>query len=1084
MKNGVPIIHEMKSKALYLEKIIADDKEIEQEKNFFLSEEEYRSIIELSSVGIFIGDMHGKIISWNIAMEKLTSISQIDAVGQKVWDVLYKLTPIEYKNPEYLIILENRMMSSINEWPYWQRQVSEQRITSLNGSDLSVKVSTFVTTSHEGNLLVSVYHDNSKQIQAERKLTSQNEALSKLNQFSIELSRLKLEDDMEALITKQIKEFTGAIGVIYSEYNAANRTLTPKHIELEPGMLEILASLLDNHVTKIQSYLTDYIYFELTKDLIGTSNSLTEISLGIIPNSIGASAQSLFNADRFIRIAYLVEGKLYGTSLLALSKNQPDPPMEILQNFVSLAAASLRHKRTEEALCRSEEMLRTITDNAADIILKLDNKGTILYTSRSFSGYKKEEIIGKNFSEWTMPEFHEIMNESLVQLFNDGKPQTFQSRALANNHEIRWYLSRLSPVVEDNIVISAVLILSDITEQKYAEEALRESEENYRVIAQSTSDVIFIVDRLGKQLFLNKSVEKVLGYKVEEMIGRSFFEFVPEENIKDFHSQLENVFLFKEACNFTALIYHKDGYPVDVEMNVTLVKLRGEYVGLGSIRDITARKRASEELQNSIERNKALLEANPDLMFVFNSNCKIVDFHSESHNQLLIEPEKFLGKLIDDILPHELVVETRQKVEKVLMTGISEYTTYELKIENKLKYFESRYVPCGKAEVLSIVRDITEQKNADMELNMAKESYQAIFNSVSEAIYILNEQGNFLDVNRGAEKMYLMNKEEFIGQSPVAIAAKGRNNIEEIQYIMERVAESGIPENFDFWAERKNGDVFLKEVIVNKAKYFGKNVLIAAARDITEKKRDEELLKLKNEELQNLNAEKDKFFSIIAHDLRSPLISFLGITKLLAEDLPNLTINEIQDMARGMEKSADGLFCLLENLLEWSRLQRGLINLCLDKLGLRQNVAKTVETLVELARKKEIEIENQIPEELVVTVDENMLASIIRNLVSNALKFTYKGGRIDIDAKSLDEDFVQVSISDNGIGMDADILNNIFNKNVQTSRQGTNGEPSSGLGLIICKDFIEKHNGKIWAESEEGKGSTFYFTLPVNLQTE
>jgi PAS domain S-box-containing protein len=951
-------------------------------------------------------------------------------------------------------------------------------LTSLNGSDITAKVSSFVTASQDGNLLVTVIRDISSQKQVEKTLAYQNEALSKLNKFSLELSRLKLEDNMEELITKRIKEFTGAIGVVFSEYIPETRTLTPKHMELDPGMLEILVNLLDKHVHKIHSELSDFMYYELTANMIGTGKSLTEVSLGAIPQSVGSTAQVLLMADRFIRVAYMVEGKLYGTSLIALSKTSPDPPMEILENFVCLAAASLRHKRTEQALWKSEEMLRTVTDNAADIILKLDDEGTILYTSRAFSGYTKEEIIGKNFCEWTAPEFHDLMRQSLDVVIHEAIPQAYQSRALGNNHEIRWHLSRLTPVVVDREVKYAVLIISDITDRKLAEEALRESEENYRVITQSTLDIVFIIDRAGKQLFLNSSLEKILGYKVEDLIGRSISEFVPEVSFPDFHKQLENVFLFKETCNFASVMHHCDGYLIEVEINARLVKLKGEYVALGTIRDITAKKRAEAELKNSLLRNKALLEAIPDLMFVFNSNCKIVDFHSESHNQLLIDPDMFLGKLIDDILSHEVVVTTHQKVERVLNTGKSEYSTYQLKIGDDLKYFESRYVPCGNNEVLSIVRDITDQKSAEKELNISKETYLDIFNSVTEAIYILDESGKFLDVNKGAERMYQMDKLEFLGHSLDIIAAPDFNDMEEIGKKMNKVLADEDSVSFELWAEGKTGGVFLNEVIVNKGRYFGKDVLIAAARDITEKKKEEDMIKHKNDELINSNAEKDKFFSVIAHDLRSPLVSFLGLTQILAEELSSLTINEIQEMATGMKRSADSLFGLLENLLEWSRLQRGLIRYSPKKFLLQKKISETMKAVAEIATIKEIEIGYHIPDDLEVFGDENMIASTIRNLSSNALKFTSKGGQISLAAKINDNNEVEISVQDSGIGMNKEIMDNLFVMDVHINRQGTEGEPSSGLGLIICKDFISKHGGKIWAESEEGKGSTFHFTLP------
>lgn len=1063
---------------LDIESLIGVNDGITSENNKFLNGEEYKSIIELSSDGIFIGDRQGKVISWNNGMENLTGIKLADAVDQNMWDIIYQLTPKEYQNPTFLSTLEKRFLSIINDWAYWQKKVYEHKMTGIDGTVIIVELSTFVTASPNGNLIVAALRDVSSQKQAEMSLALKYEALLKLNQFSIELSKLSSEDNMEALISRRIKEFTGAIGVVFSEYNAETRTLTPKHIELEPDMLEVMVSLFDNHVHKIQTVLRDYMYHELTSTIIRIGSSLFEVSLGAIPFSVGATAQSMLMADRFIRVSYLVNGKLYGTSLLAMGQYQPDPPMEILENFVFLAASAIQRRRKEEALRKSEEILRTIAENAGDIILNLDAEGTILYTNRVMPGYEKKDMIGRNFCEWTLPEYHEQMTESLDCVFNRAIPQTYQSRALGLDHEIRWYLSRLSPVITGGDVKNAILSITDITEKKQEEKALRVSEENYRVIAQSTFDVIFIIDRSGKQLFFNKSVERVLGYKIEELVGRSFSDFLPEDSVAEYLKQLGNVFLYKEVCRFVTLMYHKDGSLLNVEINIKLVKLKGEYVGQGSIRDITAKMRSEEEFRINNARNNALLEAIPDLMFVFNSNCKIVGFHSESNDLMPEDSETYLGKYIDDILPQEVAVITHEKVEKVLSTGKAENSTYRMQIGGVLKYFESRYVPCGKNEVLSMIRDITLQKHSEENLNIAKESYLDVFNSVAEAIYLLDESGTYIDVNKSAEKMHLRDKQEFIGKTLEIFAAPDLNNLAEIKNLMNRVTDTGVPACFECWVQRKNGEVFPEEVFVNKGKYFGKNVLIATARDISEKKQAEEMIKLKNEELQNINSEKDKFFSIIAHDLRSPFNSFLGLTQIMADDLPNLSLNEIQTMASSMSKSATNLYSLLENLLQWARIQQGAIPFTPEIVQLKPLIDECIAITLETAKNKGIDISYNIQENTAVFVDSNMLQTVIRNLVSNAIKFTCKGGKISVSAKTGDNNSIEISVRDTGIGMSREMVDNLFRPDVKTSRKGTENEPSTGLGLILCKEFVEKHGGQIWAESEVGKGSTFYFTIP------
>ncbi|MEI6089528.1 MAG: PAS domain-containing sensor histidine kinase [bacterium] len=249
--------------------------------------------------------------------------------------------------------------------------------------------------------------------------------------------------------------------------------------------------------------------------------------------------------------------------------------------------------------------------------------------------------------------------------------------------------------------------------------------------------------------------------------------------------------------------------------------------------------------------------------------------------------------------------------------------------------------------------------------------------------------------------------------------------------------------------------------------------------DITERMKAEEEIKLKNEELQKANAEKDKFFSIIAHDLRGPLGNYMGLAQIMADELPTLKINEIYKISKALSDSATNIYHLLENLLNWSLIHQGLLTFNPLVIQLLPLVNESIEVVLETAKIKGIEISVDISNNLQVFADKNMLQTVIRNLVTNSVKFTHKGGKINISAQNNDDKSVEISINDTGIGMDKDILDNLYRIDVKTARKGTEGELSTGLGLLLCKEFIEKHNGKLWVVSKEGKGSTFYFTLPI-----
>jgi signal transduction histidine kinase len=190
-----------------------------------------------------------------------------------------------------------------------------------------------------------------------------------------------------------------------------------------------------------------------------------------------------------------------------------------------------------------------------------------------------------------------------------------------------------------------------------------------------------------------------------------------------------------------------------------------------------------------------------------------------------------------------------------------------------------------------------------------------------------------------------------------------------------------------------------------------------------------------------------------------------------------MATQEIKEITVSMKESAQNIYTLLENLLEWSRLRRGRLDFVPERLNINEKINDCIGVLSEYARKKEIQIFVSIPGALEIHADNHMFDTIVRNLVSNAIKFTNVGGKISVEAISNNNHFIEMKVSDSGIGMPPELKSKLFLLSEKTSRPGTNGEMSTGLGLLLCKEFIEKHGGRIWVESEVGKGSSFYFTM-------
>lgn len=234
----------------------------------------------------------------------------------------------------------------------------------------------------------------------------------------------------------------------------------------------------------------------------------------------------------------------------------------------------------------------------------------------------------------------------------------------------------------------------------------------------------------------------------------------------------------------------------------------------------------------------------------------------------------------------------------------------------------------------------------------------------------------------------------------------------------------------------------------------------------------------KNAELTQINSEKDKFFSIIAHDLINPFSGFLGMTDMLVEDVPTLSPTKLATNIKMLNESAKNLFQLLENLLGWAQLQQGSLSFYPQELDLSDMILFSIQGINPRAIQKGIKIVNEVSEIQKTYSDEKMIGCVLRNLLSNAVKFTKREGKVTIRSKIAENSMVEISVADTGVGMSKETVKKLFKVYEKVGFAGTDNEPSTGLGLLLCKEFVNKNGGNIWVESEVNQGSVFHFTLP------
>ncbi len=382
--------------------------------------------------------------------------------------------------------------------------------------------------------------------------------------------------------------------------------------------------------------------------------------------------------------------------------------------------------------------------------------------------------------------------------------------------------------------------------------------------------------------------------------------------------------------------------------------------------------------------------------------------------------------------------------------------------------------------LLSSINNISIRKKAEEELKASEEKFRSLFSSMSEGFalheVIFDAHRNpvdymILEVNQAFEKMVGIELKKAKGY--LATVVYGVPTAPYLEIYAE-VAATGKPQSFRSFFSPFNK--YYDILVYSPYKDFFATVFS----DITEQQKAEESLMNNEARLIHLNATKDKFFSIIAHDLKSPFNSILGFSKLLVESVRSNDYAHVEQYATIIEKSTQRTMELLMNLLEWSRSQTGKMEYLPEYLEINSIVNEVLELFEQSALQKNITIYKEPFPFTTLWADKILLSTILRNLISNAIKFTHTGGEIHLSGK-VEQDMIEICMRDNGVGIKKEDLKKLFLIEENFTSKGTLNEQGTGLGLILCKEFVEKQGGKIRVESIYGQGSTFYITLPSNL---
>jgi len=492
-----------------------------------------------------------------------------------------------------------------------------------------------------------------------------------------------------------------------------------------------------------------------------------------------------------------------------------------------------------------------------------------------------------------------------------------------------------------------------------------------------------------------------------------------------------------------------------------------------------------DELLQSEEKYKSIIENSFQGVVIFQDN-HIVFANNKVEEITGYTIEEIRALKFDDYI-NLFLLEDFLKLTDNLKKRFSDKIdpdTYQVRFKHKigniiwLDVYSSVLKYNGKKAIQLAFIDFTGRKKIETKLIESEEKYRLLFENEIDSILLVDAVSmKILDCNSSFLKLYGYTKEEILRLTAVDLSAEVEKTIAAIKYNLE----TGYVDVALRYHKKKDGTVFPIELTGGVFNWQGRKVICSIVRDISERLTLENKSKELTNELKELNKSKDKFFSIIAHDLRSPFHGLLGFADVLSQNYENLNDEERKEYIGYIKSTSQQLFNLADNLLQWTRIQTGRIDYIPKKFDISKTMNKTINILKGNLQKKNINLINEIKENTIAEADEFMIQSVLQNILSNAIKFTNPGGKIRIYDYKTDEKYL-LTFEDNGVGIPSDVIPGLFKIDSHYTTHGTDNEEGTGLGLILCRELIERNGGKISVESNRDKGSKFTIELNDSIK--
>lgn len=585
----------------------------------------------------------------------------------------------------------------------------------------------------------------------------------------------------------------------------------------------------------------------------------------------------------------------------------------------------------------------------------------------------------------------------------------------------------------------------------------------------------------------NKAYCNIFGYTEDELIRTTWQDLTYPDDIEESQKYIDDLYAgLIDYAKWDKRYLHKDGKIIWAEISAIVRRNEsGELLYLMTIiNDITRRKEAEDSLKRSEELFRIFMLNLPAAVFIKDDKSNLV-----YGNQFLMDLfgwNDAAGKNTADLLPPEMAEAMIADDKRVVESGPEVIHEKVTDINGSDFYFETHKFPfhVGEKVMLGAI-SVNETSRVILEMNLAEseERFKLLLNSAGEAIYGLDINGNCTYCNQTCiNQLGFKSAEDLLGRNMHNLIHHKHNDgthYDVHDCAIFKAFQTGQKAHFDdevLW--RADGSSFPVEYWsypqIRNGEIIGAVVTFL---DITERIKILDSLMQSELQLRELVATKDKFFSIIAHDLKTPFSSILGFSDLMIEKVKNKDYDVVEKYAEIIQTSANRADALLTNLLEWSRAQLGRMEYNPEHVDLCELFKDSVNMISDFAQQKSVTLSTDLPKFALAYIDKTMINSVLRNLITNAIKFSFPGGVVNIILNADKKDFI-ISVKDNGVGIKAEDVNKLFRIDESITTKGTLNETGTGLGLILCKEFVEKNNGKIWLQSEPGKGSVFTFTLP------